>query len=792
MLRPPRLRWPIVVAALAVASPALGQDPLPEPDPDRGFRCSWQDVTVRERASLPTAGLVLERPYLTLRFDAGVFVPLEACGELVGLAWKGTGEAEFGDPGQERGHRLHDRLGNVPGMVTIDSVVLVASDGAVAELVEAAGGLWEETPLPLDLRTTIGTRFASFDVINGRSRRPPGELLFAPDPSLGGFFADVRSPDFKRSFKGRLELPLKWVTYEWSNNGRSGGEPGGFSVREVGADEPMWLSHLADPAVLGSDNPYALSPLVARFDVKDVQAHLLFEPTPGLDRDLVNLKAVTRMEVQARDDGFATVPLWLAEGRRRTLGEQWGELIVSGVKADDVGVRFHRSGDRLFVELPEAAVDGQVYVLEIAFHGALIEPLGQENITALSGTMLHPMGLLGDRFTFSSMVTAPKFWKVVSTGRVIEEMVAGKAVTVTSRCDRPIDEALVFVIDGRTDAYAPPGADLPVLRIVRTPDTMAINARFADQVYEQLAVLNELLGPFPYDELEIVERRLSLSFVDQPGVITVPIFDAPPDQLLSSRAGRVSLLQALGRQYVSADMGANSYHDRWLIEALAVQVECYLLEQHGTPGRCAGALRSMRDAWTEMVMSSSTDWLIGPVWMGPSAGGRPVGAFSEPNTQARGPLVLHRLRLLMGDAMTRELIRRIATSYRGQSLSTLSFLIQAQAVAGVDLRGFFYGWVYATPQVPTLRLLWQPQAMPDGTWTLHLGGVIDSGREGDPLPFVSPTMVRIKYGKEDAWQRIVLTHEAQDFAIAGIPAEPKSVDVDWQTFPGKVEIKKQR
>ena len=113
-------------------------------------------------------------------------------------------------------------------------------------------------------------------------------------------------------------------------------------------------------------------------------------------------------------------------------------------------------------------------------------------------------------------------------------------------------------------------------------------------------------------------------------------------------------------------------------------------------------------------------------------------------------------------------------------------------MAGVDLRSFFYGWVYATPQQPTLRLLWQAEEVSEGSWTLHLGGMIDAEREGDPLPFVSPTMVRIKYGKNEAWQRIVLTHEAQDFTIEGIPEEPKNIDVDWQTFPGKVEIKKQK
>jgi hypothetical protein len=778
-----------LVLAAALASPAFAaQTPTPA-DPDRGFRCSWQDVVVRERAALPAADVVLERPYLTVHFTDGVFYPLEACGELVGLAWKGTGEVTVADPGPERGHRLNDRLETFPGTTTLEAALIIASDGAVDSLIEAAGGTWEETPLPLAVRAMVTARIKSFDPVDGRSGHPPGEILFAPEQRLGGLFVDLKSLDIKRSFQGRLDLPVTWISYHWSEHGRTAGEPGALYVREVGTDDSIPLAQLARPDILASDYPFGWQDAERDFDLVDVQAHVLFEPTAGLDRDLTDITAVARLEVQARVDGRRFVPLWLAEGRVRRYGEQYGALVVGGVRVNDAGARFDRSGDRLYVELPEPSREGETYVLEVRFSGGLVEPIGHDNITALSGPFLHPMGVSGDRFTFTSMVTAPKFCKVVATGRRIEELTDGRAITVTSRTRRPISTAVVFVIDARTETISPPREGLPVLRILRSPDTMAVNARMADQIYAHLDVLEGLLGPFPYDELEIVERPLSFSFTEVPGVISMPSFDPPPDQVITTRAGRVNLLQALARQHTSADMGPQSYHDAWLVEGLAVQAECYMLEAAGMPGRCAGALQSMRKAWMEMVANDPRA-LLGSVWMGASAGTRPMGAFSEPNSQARGPLVLHRLRLLLGDAANQQLIRRLATSYRGQRVSTRSFLIQAQAIAGVDLRSFFYGWVYATPQKPVLKLRWHTEKLDDGTWTLHLGGVIESGREGDPLPFVSPTMVHIRYGKADAWQRIVLTEVPADFTIAGIPEEPRKIDVDWQTFPGTVEVKK--
>ena len=781
------------LAAALAASVAAAEVPLDIPkDPDAGFKCSWHEIVPVERRSIAATEVVLERPWLTLRFDAGVFYPLEACGEPVGLAWKGEGFATVHDAGVERTFRLHDRLENVPGEVSLEAAVIVASDGAIGELlaaVEGSGAAWEETPLPLDVRTMVQARIASFHPVDGRSSRPGGELLWAPEPSLGGVFVDFRSGGIKRR-RDKLDLPVKWLTYTWTNAGFTGGEPGLLRVRPVGVDDPLSLGSLPAPSSIAED-PYGWTSARSPFDLVDVQAHVLFEPTAGLDRDLKEVRMVSRLEVEARDAGARWIPLWLTEGRSRTLGEQWEALRVKGVRVDDGGVRFHRPPGRLYVELPEPAAEGRRYVVEVHFEGEIIEPRGQHDITALGAGTLYPTSTSGDRYTFSTTVTAPKFWKIVATGTRIEEIGDGKAVTVTSRTKRTVGRAMAFVTDARVETHPSPGEGLPALRILRATETMAVNAKFADQVYEHLGRLVELLGPFPYEELEIVERRGGGSITTTPGVIAIPAFDAPPDQVITSRAGRVSLLQALTRQYFGADIGALSYHDTWLVEALAVQAECYLLEEYGKPGRCAGNLRSMRDAWTDMLERHRSAWLIGPLWMGSTAGAPSIGGtFAEPNTMARGPLVMHKLRVLLGDGVMRELLRRTGRLYGGSRLTTKTFLVLAQSTSGMDLRTFFYGWVYATPQQPVLRLLWRPEEAEDGTWTLNLGGVIESGRDGDALPFLSPVMVRVKFGKEEAWQRIVLTHEPADLQIHGIPAEPKKVDVDWQTFPGKVEVEK--
>ncbi len=168
-----------------------------------------------------------------------------------------------------------------------------------------------------------------------------------------------------------------------------------------------------------------------------------------------------------------------------------------------------------------------------------------------------------------------------------------------------------------------------------------------------------------------------------------------------------------------------------------------------------------------------------------------ASGWGAANRATRGPLVLHRLRLLLGDEKARELLRRVADAYRGQALSTRSFIVHAQAVSGLDLRTFFYGWVYATPQEPVARVIWSTEEQADGTVTLSLSGQLDSGRDAAPIPMLSPILLRFEVDGEPAWQRLILTDQEQTLSLQGLPGTPKKLVLDpGHTFPGLVELKR--
>ena len=178
--------------------------------------------------------------------------------------------------------------------------------------------------------------------------------------------------------------------------------------------------------------------------------------------------------------------------------------------------------------------------------------------------------------------------------------------------------------------------------------------------------------------------------------------------------GSTTLLGALARQWVVHDLGPTTDRDLWLIEGLSVLAQCRALEQAGQAARCRGLLQARRDRVDSCRISADH----GPV--GPRLDRRlgVVGAPLRPPRIRMGarPLVIDAMRLLVGSKVTFESLRRVAASYRGQSLSTQSFVLQAQA-AGRDLRSFFAWWVFATPQHPRLQPQWETGRQDDGKWT---------------------------------------------------------------------------
>ena len=729
--------------------------------------------------------LELRREFLALRLGPGDLYGLRACDRTVGVVYVGAGELDVGSPGPQRTPQMHGRSPDLPGTVLLDTALVIGTDGAVDDLLSKAGGL-QEGPVPPGIWSLVQTRAQGFQLgTNTNSWRPPGELLAAPEGANGGVFVEVRTRGVRNTRPDRtLDVLSPWLSYQWAPAGAR--EPGSWFRRATGSTRGLdYGGFPREAAIADAGTPFALEEVPRPYDLLDVTVGIATSGPIGPDRMLETVEGVADLTLEAGPQASEHVLLSLMTGRRRVYGDLFAPLEVGGVSlVADGGVArslpWLRSGNRLWVTLPETPTPGTRVHIRVAYEGDILEPAGTTSIRLLGTSAWYPRRPGVDRHTFTATVAVPPFWELAATGHRIGEEESGRVKTITSRARNPVTAGAVAIGDIRTEVVRPTDG-LPLVRIHRNPEQPIPNSRFAKELKGHLQVLTDLLGPYPWSELEIVERGSGGGSTSLPGVITVPRFDSPPNQVVTTRTGGDSLLGALARQWLAVDRGVESYHDAWIITGLVTWARCLALEKAALPGRCYGELADQRRRCVDRMTSGQVSddptlrgLMAGSVWLG---------------GDERSALVMHSLRLLLDDDVVRQTLRELSES--NENLTLESLLVATQEASGVDLRAFVYGWVLNTPALPTARLRYQLVQEGD-TWTLAGLGLIDDGMETEPpLPLPTPLLLAYEVGGETNILRIVLNEQEAALKVEGLPDKPRNIKLDpGKVFPGRVVLER--
>ncbi len=758
--------------------------------------CDWNDVDVVAHSGTPVTQASLTRPYMTARFGAGTLYVLRACDTDVGLIYLGAGELEVRDPGPERGHQLHAASADLPGVVLFEAAVIWSSDGAVDALLAQTPGR-SDLGVPPGVRALLSARSDAARAGDAPVSLAPEEILWAPTPAQGGILAEFKTVGLKWAPRGSLEVTSPWLSYAWAPTGPLGDprEPGLWWRRGVGSALAMYLSGFpSEEDIAAGGTPYAQGRWSPSWDLVDVSVAVAASGPVGLKRVLEDIHAQADLVLRAGEDAGPWVPLSLSRGAARR-DEQFAPITVQGVTAmvggEPEAVQWARVGSLLWVRLPSPPEPGDVATLHVQWRGRVLDVQGQTGISGLAANW-YPRSPVLDRHTITISVAVPSFWEVIATGHRIGEEDDGKVKIVTSRANHPVTHAVVVIADVRTEVIRPSAPGLPLIRLHRSPEHPAINAQVGEELVRHLEALVGLLGPYPWSELEIVEQGAGSSgSMDYPGIVALSGWDSPPAQVVTTRIHSDTVLGALVRQWLVHDLGPKGNHDAWLIEGLVTWARCLALDAADEGARCHGELAGARQSWmartgaTGGVLGSAQtqENLSGAVWLGPLA------AAASANRMWRGPLILHSLRLLVGDEVVRAVLPRLMQGYGGQGLALSSFLVQIQAVSGIDLRAFMYGWVFNTPAQPEVRLDYR-LVQEGAAWTLSGTGVIEDGRNTEPpLPLPTPILLSFKVGKETFVRRLVLSETASEIRIEGIPDKPRDVRLDpGKTFPGRVTV----
>ena len=411
-----------------------------------------------------------------------------------------------------------------------------------------------------------------------------------------------------------------------------------------------------------------------------------------------------------RLSGIATI-----RGRARTATKTLSFDLV-GLRATKVTASaarvasFRQSDRKLRVTLATPLSVGQGFQLTIAYAGAPRPRrsrwgvIGWEELADGALVASQPTGspswfpcndVPSDKATSRIALTTDPGYTVLAGGVRTGKTTRGGRTTWVFEQNAPTPTYLMTVHVGR---YVEETVDLggPVGRLLYPPAlTARVHADFAD-LSRMVGLFVDLFGPYPLEEYAVVVTADDLEIpLEAQGI---GVFGANH----IDGAGGLERLVAheLAHQWFGNSVGVAKWQDIWLNEGFACYAEWLWSE-------ASGGLSAHQKAVSHHARLAALpqDLLLGDPG--------PDHMFDD-RVYKRGALLLHALRLTVGDAVFFGLLRTWTRTYRASTATTADFVALAEEVSPVPVDGLIHAWLDLPrlPPLPSGRARSTPDAAP--------------------------------------------------------------------------------
>jgi len=339
-------------------------------------------------------------------------------------------------------------------------------------------------------------------------------------------------------------------------------------------------------------------------------------------------------------------------------------------------------------------------------------------------------------------------------GRYIKTSATAGDVTVNSYATRGVENDMprsqqIVPAPTSPSAMNPEGvASAPVSASVSAPAPVASGISLAKRAAASITSLESMFGPFPFSSLSLTQRPGQDS-QGWPGIIFLSSYvyltseeraAAHVPQADSVLYAEVMMPHEVAHQWFGDRVSWSSYHEQWLLEAIANYAAIMLVE----PRRPADA-QLILQAYRDLLVRKSKDGLAnvdaGPVTLGIRLSSSKFPRGYEVITYGRGTWLIHMLREMFRDASrTSEnpegsdevflgLLRSIYERYQGREITNADFQAQVEAVLPRSLwfenrrslDWFFDVWVNGTvlPRFEIKDAKFAPGATPSVSATIR-------------------------------------------------------------------------
>jgi len=391
-------------------------------------------------------------------------------------------------------------------------------------------------------------------------------------------------------------------------------------------------------------------------------------------------------------DGAVTITA-LTKGELDRLILDAKGIDVEAVTVDSVASDFALTGDELVITLPVEVPTGALVAIDVTYsaqaasmtspdvdEGWFATAEGSYVINEPNGarTWLPSNDHPSDKATWRFEVTVPAGTTAVANGALLEQRSGPDGDTWVWDQRQPMATYLVQVLTGDYEILdRGVVGTIPIVDVALAEDVERM-APYFELTDDQLAFFEPLFGPYPLD-------RYGLAFADSfPGLAMETqgrsLFSR--DDFPGGQPGQIEhllLSHELAHQWFGDAVTPADWSDLWLNESFATYGQWLWLDHTGLFPLEAQADTNLafRQDFTGSTAEPSVDDLFGY------------------ERYDGGAVVLHALRLEMGDDAFFTLLQRWVADNNGTSRRTEDFVALASEVVGRDLTTFFDAWLFA-------------------------------------------------------------------------------------------------
>lgn len=442
-----------------------------------------------------------------------------------------------------------------------------------------------------------------------------------------------------------------------------------------------------------------------------------------------------------------------------------GNLRVDSVKAGSQRLTFSHQNNQITITPAAALQNGQALTLQVYYQGlpgssgfgsftfgthgpnrdpaiyTLSEPYGASDWFPCKDTPADK----ADSSTVS--VTAPALFVSVSNGSLVGQTDNPDGTRTYRWHNRyPIAQYLISLAMSNYTQYDTPfqygtGQTMPVTHYMY-PEALAPNRTLLDQTPTMLRVFSQYFGPYPFLQHKYGHAQFGWG-------------GGMEHQTVSSMGafGTGIIAHELAHQWFGDKITCRDWNNIWLNEGFASYAEAFYLE-----------IANGRAAYNTYIANFMTGARRATGTLYVQDIGNINNIFNSNRTYAKGAVVLHMLRGVVGDSTFVRILRTYASSPKlaYNTAVTEDFQSVAEQVYGQKLDYFFKEWVYGE-NYPSYKVSYSYNGVSANRHSVQLR--LEQTANSNPNSFTMPVQMRIQSAAGDTTVTVFNDQANQVFTV---------------------------